>query len=175
MAPAFILLALTLDDASVRRRLAAIIGAVVALIAAVRIAALAVAGPPFCENCRQYIDYAPLKRAIGPGANATIVGFDDHIAGNLRRLYPHARVLSSHMPFYVPPGGRAGDRCLFVWSLDLDVPPPETVTQASAMQVSLAAPRVRSFSRRGAAVHFNIADFTADGTYSVSLCRLPAP
>jgi hypothetical protein len=147
--------------------------AAIAVIAAVRVAALVAAGPPFCEKCRQYVDYAPLKQAIGEGASATLVGFDDHTAGNLRRLFPRARVLSSHMPFYVPPGGRAADRCVFIWSEDLDVSPPDSVTGASRQMIAIDAPRMRSFGRSGENVRFQIADFTGDALLAPSLCRLP--
>jgi len=173
MAPAFVLLALSLDTDRSQARMARIVAAAAVLVLAVRVAALAAAGPPFCEKCRQYIDYAPLKDAIGGGESATLVGFDDHIAGNLRRLYPRARVLSAHLPFYAPPGGRAGDRCLFIWSYDLDVAPPAEVVGASDMVASVTAPRARSFGRKGADVRFEIADFTADRAYEHSLCRLP--
>lgn len=172
MAPAFVLLALSLGRAP-SKRFSYALAVSVAAIASVRIAALIAAGPPFCEQCRQYVDYAPLRQAIGDGASATLVGYDDHTAGNLRRLYPHARVLSSHMPFYAPPGGRAADRCVFVWSEDLDLPPPEAVTRAPREVLAIDAPRARSFGRSGEIVRFQVADFTGDAVFAPSLCRLP--
>jgi hypothetical protein len=173
MAPAFLLLALSLGRESLHKRFAFSLIGVVGAIAAIRLASLISAGPPFCEDCRQYVDYAPLQRAIGDGANATLVGYDDHTAGNLRRLYPRSRILSSHMPFYAPPGGRAADRCVFVWSKDLDFSAPETIAEASDQVIQIDAPRARSFGRSGQNVRFKFAEFTGDTAYASSLCRLP--
>jgi len=85
-------------------------------------------GKPFCESCRQQIPYDYLRNALAAeiAEGDTLVGFDDHTAGNLRRLFPRARVISSHQPFYTPPVMPAG-RCYFIWSTDLSPAPPQGV------------------------------------------------
>ena len=45
-----------------------------------------------------------------------IVGFSDSTAGNLRRLFPKARVIAGNMPFYSPPLRAEGRTCFLVWS-----------------------------------------------------------
>lgn len=107
--------------------LAAVSLVVAALFAGARSAELARPGPPFCDECRQHVPYAYLQAALQRKdlQDATLVGFDDHTAGNLRRMFPRARVLSSHLQFYAPPGGETGG-CVFIWSADLSPPPAQS-------------------------------------------------
>lgn len=90
-------------------------------------------GAPFCDDCRQHIPYRHLFDALSGAVtdSDTLVAFDDHTAGNLRRLFPDARVISSHQPFYTPPKA-SGGRCRFIWSEDVSPPPPPSVIAAIA-------------------------------------------
>ena len=107
--------------------------AVAFIIFAIRIVAVVSPGAPFCSKCRQFIPYAPLAEAIGDAgfSQGTLVGFEDHTAGNLRRLFPAARVLSSHLQTYTPPATPAQEDkdadCWFIWSEDLGPPPPQHI------------------------------------------------
>ena len=62
--------------------------------------------------------------------DGTLVGFEDHTAGNLRRLFPTARVLSAHMSFYTPPIKSTSRSCVFIWSDQLGPPVAAHVTGA---------------------------------------------
>jgi len=67
--------------------------------------------PPFCSKCREMIPYAPLADALrehGFQAGTIIAGYR-HTAGNMRRLFPQARVVALRRPRVVPPI-RPGDR-----------------------------------------------------------------
>ena len=56
-------------------------------------------------------------------ARATIVAHDRVIAGNLRLLFPQARVLCAAQPHYVPPLAADGP-CFLVWNVHGGVKPP---------------------------------------------------
>lgn len=89
-------------------------------------------GPPFCEGCRQWVPFDGLVKELGglidTTKNVTLVGFDDQTAGNLRAKFPTLRVLSTHLPTYVPallPSEKdTSTQCVFIWSEDLDLSPP---------------------------------------------------
>lgn len=100
------------------------------VFAGARAAEVAAPGKPFCDDCRQHIPYDYLRALPppAPGTRDTLVGFDDHTAGNLRRLFPRARIVSSHQPFYSPPADRSGD-CYFIWSTDIAPSPPSSVLE----------------------------------------------
>ena len=101
-------------------RYTAIIFLIVVSVAAVRTIKAVSPGEPFCHSCRQWTPYEPLARALhDEGFSAgTLVGYSDQTAGNLRRLIADARVISSHMPAYTPPGDRVTP-CYFIWSSEL--------------------------------------------------------
>ncbi|MEL6369294.1 MAG: glycosyltransferase family 39 protein [Pseudomonadota bacterium] len=107
-------------------------GAVLSAIVAVRLAQVLWPGEPFCSDCRQWIPYEGLGRAVQEAGweEATLVGFEDHTAGNLRRLFPKARVLSAHIQYYAPPTDDNDRPCIFVWSPQLGPPAPDHVTNA---------------------------------------------
>ena len=159
--------------ASERRRYASGVAVCIAAIVFIRIIEVAVAGPPFCKECRQWINYAPLEAAVAqmrPETASAIVGFDDHTAGNLRRLFPEARVLSAHLPFFTPPAGTAGP-CLFVWSEDLGPPPPDHLAGAlKGARVVEPDARSRS-SRRRRDASWRIARLESDSAVAGALCR----
>lgn len=105
--------------------------ALVVVFTGARVAEIIRPGAPFCDECRQHIPYANLQQALGAAGaeKATLVGFDDHTAGNLRRLFPRARVLSAHLPSYKPPPAAPG-ACYFIWSADIAPPPdPSAIAQ----------------------------------------------
>jgi hypothetical protein len=105
--------------------------AITVAIVGLRISERVVAGPPFCSSCRQWLPYDALKIAIDARRDdgATLVAYEDNTAGNLRRLYPSARVLSSHLPDFIPLFIESGAPCIFVWSTDLSEAPPTEWTR----------------------------------------------
>lgn len=114
------------------RNFAALALGVVALFTVVRAGEVIAPGKPFCKDCRQHVPYAYLQEALRGRTlrNATLVGFDDLSAGNLRRMYPQTRVVSSHLPTYAPPPASEDGDCYFIWSIDLSPPPdPSAISQ----------------------------------------------
>lgn len=145
-----------------------------ALCLGARAAAALAPGPPFCDACRQYVDYRPLRDALaarGAGAAPALIGFDDTTAGNLRRLFPGARVISLHLPGYAPPPARAGAPCFLVWSLDLAPPPPETflagIDEARRSAVESLTRPLAGERRR---IVWTIADIDPGGPWYGPLC-----
>ena len=73
-------------------------------------------GPPACGKCRYSYPYAdrltPALEAVG-APTATIMAFDEHLAGNLRQAFPDARIVSLHTRFWRPPG--TASPCIAVW------------------------------------------------------------
>ncbi|MEL7488190.1 MAG: hypothetical protein AAGJ87_13350, partial [Pseudomonadota bacterium] len=118
-----------------RRRIQAFSAGVVSLIAifaAARLVQTAVPGAPFCSSCRQWIPYDAVIGALEKegAAATTIVAATDNTAGNLRRAFPSARVLSLQLPFYAPPERPGDGRCFFVWSTDLGPPPSDALLES---------------------------------------------
>ena len=77
---------------------------------------------PFCSKCRQMTPYAELADAMRKQGfkTGTIVAAYRHTAGNMRRLFPTARVVALKWPRVVPPI-RPGDRSAqiaLVWNVD---------------------------------------------------------
>ena len=82
-------------------------------------------GPQTCRKCNFFVPYEELARSlVVAGFSAgTIVAEDspNQIAGNLRRYFPKARVVSTRWRDYVPPpnaAGQAGEggKCALIWS-----------------------------------------------------------
>ncbi|MEQ9554398.1 MAG: glycosyltransferase family 39 protein [Rhodospirillales bacterium] len=82
-------------------------------------------GPETCRKCNFFIPYSELARSLTVAgfSTGTIVAEDspNQIAGNLRRYFPKARVVSTRWRDYVPPltpAGRAGTggACVVIWS-----------------------------------------------------------
>lgn len=137
------------------------------------VAALA-PGPPFCDACRQYVDYRPLRAALaarGAGDAPALIGFDNTTAGNLRRLFPGARVISLHLPGYAPPPAPAGAPCFLVWSLDLAPPPPETfLAGIDEARRSVVESLTRPLAGERRRIVWTIADIDPGGPWYGSLC-----
>ena len=157
-------------------RYAAIFAVIVAAMAGLRVVETVVAGPPFCDQCRQWVPYQNLSKKMAQLDidGATLVGFEDHTAGNLRRLFPSTRVLSAHMPFYTPPGWAEGEKCYFIWSDQLGPPAPEHVTGAvdPGHVWTVDAPWRGPFRIAGWRVtHWTIAEFSHNPGIARSLCR----
>ncbi|MEM6413864.1 MAG: glycosyltransferase family 39 protein [Pseudomonadota bacterium] len=92
-----------------------------------------IAGAPFCSKCRQWIPYEPMAEMIVENGyqDAILIGMDDHISGNLRRLFPNNTVLSASLVHYTPPELLALEKsmeprksvCILIWAPDVaDVP-----------------------------------------------------
>ncbi|PIW30685.1 MAG: hypothetical protein COW30_01530 [Rhodospirillales bacterium CG15_BIG_FIL_POST_REV_8_21_14_020_66_15] len=107
---------------SAERRLHWLAAALLAIALAVPagLAGRGLAGPQTCRKCNFFIPYADLARSLaasGFGAG-TIIAEDmpNQLAGNLRRYFPKARVVSTRWRDYVPPLRGGGDgKCLLVW------------------------------------------------------------
>lgn len=144
--------------------------------AAARTAEAARPGQPFCHECRQHIPYAYLHRALAElGADDdTLVAFDDTTAGNLRRMFPRARVVSSHQPFYTPPAIVA-KRCHFIWSTDIAPSPPQAVLeQLDPSVVGRAGGQWRrrmSGDKELRSTHWFIAAIDRRTPFGAALCR----
>ncbi len=121
-----------------------------------------VPGPPFCKNCRQWIPYDGLQKPLAvmgvtkadSDKVITLVGFEDHTAGNLRRLYPKARIVSTHLPFYKPRpilNEPQDQRCIFIWSPDLGPTPPAEFLESLAGQTQsqVSVPWRHPFKKTG--------------------------
>ena len=121
-----------LEQSFVRTRFFTVMVVFALLIPAVRLTQWAFPGPPFCKNCSQWVPVYTLGSdgLVKDPAKSTLVGFDDLTAGNLRALYPQARVVSSHLNFYQPPRSEISAYCYFFWSIDLSPPPPQDVISA---------------------------------------------
>jgi 4-amino-4-deoxy-L-arabinose transferase-like glycosyltransferase len=158
------------------RRFATIWFATIVAMMGLRIAETVVAGPPFCKECRQWVPYDVLGGVIASLEmdGATLVGFEDHTAGNLRRMFPETRVLSAHMPFYTPDGWADGDKCYFIWSDQLGPPAPEHVTSAvdPTRVWTVEAQWRKALNEDGRRVtRWTIAEFSHKPGIARSLCR----
>lgn len=94
------------------------LGAVLLMVAAVaflaRVPGLAAPDRFWCGgNCRHMKPYADLRAPLEDlgAARATLIADDGYTGGNLRVLFPDARVVTKAIPARTPPR----DRCFFVW------------------------------------------------------------
>ena len=172
------------DRIGALNRFLALSAAGLVAVAGLRAAAAIWPGPPFCEECRQFVPYEPLAAAIEARglAAGTLVGFEDHTAGNLRRLLPRARVISGHMPYYTPPATperrTVEADCLFIWSLDLGPRPIDRVVDAVDPSTSFTASATwRTASRNEAAriATWTIAPINHNERLTRELCRIRPP
>ncbi len=152
------------------------IGAAAGSMFLLRIIQASVPGAPFCSDCRQWIPYDAVAKSLDAAgfSGGTLVGFTDHTAGNLRRLYPDARVLSAHLPFYTPPGGRLRDDCWFVWSEDLGPPAPTAVTDRFDPETTYnVVGEWRHFAREAGwrRTRWTVAKVDHDASLEKALCR----
>jgi len=85
---------------------------VVALAVPAGLVGRGLVGPETCRKCNFFVPYEELARSlVVAGFSAgTIVAVDrpNQIAGNLRRYFPHARVISTRWRDYMPPLHAAG-------------------------------------------------------------------
>jgi len=130
MLPSYLLIMIALSWSRDLMRRASIMQVVFVLtafvIGVVRLVQVGVAGAPFCTHCRQWVPFDGLVSSyeFANELTTTLVGYDEQTAGNLRRYFPKARVISSWVPAYVPPGGDEIETCYFIWSPDLEELPP---------------------------------------------------
>ncbi len=151
--------------------------ALVAVFTGARAVEIARPGAPFCKDCRQHIPYAHLERALAMrGAEAaTLAAFDDHTAGNLRRLFPRARVLSAHLPSYAPPPTAAPGPCYFIWSSDLSPPPDASaiaqLDQPAIFEAGGAWSRVMAGEAQARTTAWRIVEVAQESPIGAALCR----
>lgn len=156
----------------------------VAVMLGARLVAAVHPGPPFCNSCRQLTPFDALARTLRTPEwkDATLVGYDDATAGNLRRLFPQNRILSAHQPFYTPPrkeltGNMGEETCLFIWSDQLAPPPPARITDPAPgidRVVVNARWRVRPGVGDWRLTRWTVIDVTGARDLAAELCRHPA-
>lgn len=107
---------------------------------------------PVCKLCRWGIPYAELADAIKARGfyHGTLVVYHDDLAGNLRRFFPHARIVLVGPRAYMPPAAALppGGRTMLVWEAGkTDAParrsfaqalptvPARTIAEAEALRI----------------------------------------
>jgi len=96
------------------RWLGAIVIAVAAVAFLARVPGLAAPDTFWCGGkCRHMKPYADLKAPLAElgAANATLIADDGYTGGNLRVLFPDARIVTKAIPARTPPRGK----CFFIW------------------------------------------------------------
>lgn len=98
------------------------VGGIAVLLLIVRFVGVFYGGPPVCGKCQRWIPYDDIKQAIvqaGLSERAIYIGYEENTAGNLRRLFPRAKVRSVNLLFYQPIKTNQNTPCYFVWSEEL--------------------------------------------------------
>lgn len=96
------------------RRLAALVAAVAVLAFLARVPGMIAPDEFWCGGkCRHMKPYADLAGplAVLGAEDATLIADDGYTGGNLRVLFPQARVVTKAIPARTPPR----DRCFFIW------------------------------------------------------------
>lgn len=93
---------------------------VIAVAVPIGLAGRGILAPQSCRKCNFFIPYSDLARSIAAAGftAGTIVAQDrpNQLAGNLRRYFPKARVVSTRWRDYVPPLNPASrGKCLLIW------------------------------------------------------------
>lgn len=74
---------------------------------------------PVCQTCRWGIPYAALAeemRARGFDSNGTIVSLEHELTGNMRQLFPNAKVVARSYPKFTPEGADwTRGRVAYIW------------------------------------------------------------
>jgi len=85
--------------------LAVVLFSVTILVVPVRLRDLLHAMGPECRKCRIAVPYDGLAAALEARGfhSGTIIAVDRHDAGNLRRMFPEARIICLGRPSYAPP------------------------------------------------------------------------
>jgi hypothetical protein len=85
--------------------LAAVLVSVTVLVVPLRLRNLLNARGPDCDKCRIAIPYDGLAAALEARGfqSGTLIASDRHDAGNLRRMFPQARIVCLGRPGYAPP------------------------------------------------------------------------
>jgi hypothetical protein len=85
--------------------LAAVLISVTVLVVPLRLRDLHHAMVPDCHKCRVTIPYDGLAAALEARGfqSGTLIASDRHDAGNLRRMFPEARIVCLGRPGYAPP------------------------------------------------------------------------
>jgi len=94
------------------------------IVLGARVGYLYVGEKPFCSKCRQMTPYGALADSLSDAGfkTGTIIAGYRHTAGNLRRLFPRARVVTLREPLIVPPI-RPGDKkgqIAVVWDVAIE-------------------------------------------------------
>ncbi|WP_434052625.1 MAG: glycosyltransferase family 39 protein [Roseibium sp.] len=96
------------------RWLATVVAATVAVVFLARVPGLVAPDRLLCGGkCRHMKPYEELRQPLADlgAGRATLIADDGYTGGNLRVLFPHARVVTKAIPARVPPR----DKCFFVW------------------------------------------------------------
>jgi hypothetical protein len=85
--------------------LATVLGAVTLIVVPIRLRDALHAMGPDCRKCRIGVPYDGLAAALEARGfkSGTLIAADRHDAGNLRRLFPEARIVRTERPAYAPP------------------------------------------------------------------------
>jgi hypothetical protein len=85
--------------------LTAVLLSITVLVVPLRLRDLLHAMGPECRKCRIAVPYGWLAAALQAGSfhSGTIIAEDRHDAGNLRRMFPEARIVCLGPPSYAPP------------------------------------------------------------------------
>jgi hypothetical protein len=106
--------------------LAAVLFSVTVLVVPLRLRDLLHAMGPDCRKCRVAVPFDGLAAALEARGfhSGTLIASDRHDAGNLRRMFPEARIVCLERPGYAPPI-RAADlspKVAVVWRKRREVP-----------------------------------------------------
>ncbi len=85
--------------------LATVLGAVTLIVVPIRLRDALHAMGADCSKCRMAVPYDGLAAALEAHGfkSGTLIAADRHDAGNLRRLFPEARIVRAERPAYAPP------------------------------------------------------------------------
>jgi 4-amino-4-deoxy-L-arabinose transferase-like glycosyltransferase len=99
--------------------LTAVLLAITVLVVPLRLRDLLHAMGPECRKCRIAVPYGGLAAALQARGfhSGTIIAEDRHDAGNLRRMFPEARLVCLGPPSYAPPIGPADliSKAVVIW------------------------------------------------------------
>lgn len=106
--------------------------------------------PMWCRKCYFHYPYGQLAEQLREAGfeNGTVVAQFTRvqIGGNLRLEMPHARLVSTKYPYYVPPPGDGTGQCLVVWDAQYDDAMPAKLADFAARELGA---NIRAPARTG--------------------------